>query len=117
VLPDQGGRFKHLTGRVPRELAKHALTLLDHFRQVGVARGETKNLIFGDGASPEEILLVDDYEEYVHPGQDYQWIKVPYFDCLYLDDDLGLRGVLRLLRIRVKLMAISPFHRTNRRLC
>ena len=36
VFPDQGGRFKHLTGRVPRELAKHALTLLDHFRQVGV---------------------------------------------------------------------------------
>jgi uncharacterized protein (DUF433 family) len=35
VFPDQGGRFKHLTGRVRRELAKHALTLLDHFRQVG----------------------------------------------------------------------------------
>src|SRR5262245_985209 len=31
--------------------------------------GETKNLIFLDGASPEEILLVDDYEKYVHPRQ------------------------------------------------
>jgi quinol monooxygenase YgiN len=28
VFPDNGGRFKHLTGHVPRELAKHALTLL-----------------------------------------------------------------------------------------
>src|SRR5262249_59590324 len=63
--------------------------------------GETKNLIFVDGASPEEILLVDDYEKYVHPGQENQWIKVPYFDYPYSDDDLGLGEVFRLLRIRV----------------
>ena len=28
VFPDAGGRFTHLTGHVPRELAKHALTLM-----------------------------------------------------------------------------------------
>lgn len=28
VFPDNGARFSHLTGHVPRELAKHALTLL-----------------------------------------------------------------------------------------
>lgn len=28
VFPDNGGRFAHLTGHVPRELAKHALTIL-----------------------------------------------------------------------------------------
>ncbi|HET7437226.1 MAG TPA: hypothetical protein VFN10_21135 [Thermoanaerobaculia bacterium] len=28
VFPDAHGRFMHLTGQVPRELAKHALTLL-----------------------------------------------------------------------------------------
>lgn len=28
VFPDNGGRFSHLTGHVPRELAKHALSLL-----------------------------------------------------------------------------------------
>lgn len=28
VFPDNGGRFAHLAGGVPRELAKHALTLL-----------------------------------------------------------------------------------------
>lgn len=28
VFPDNGGRFSHLTGHVPRELAKHALSML-----------------------------------------------------------------------------------------
>ena len=28
VFPDNGARFAHLTGHVPRELAKHALTLM-----------------------------------------------------------------------------------------
>jgi quinol monooxygenase YgiN len=28
TFPDDGGRFAHLTGQVPRELAKHALSLL-----------------------------------------------------------------------------------------
>jgi quinol monooxygenase YgiN len=28
VFPDNGARFAHLTGRVPRELAKHSLSLL-----------------------------------------------------------------------------------------
>ena len=28
AFPDNGGRFTHLTGHVPRELAKHALSLL-----------------------------------------------------------------------------------------
>ena len=63
--------------------------------------GETKNLIFVDGALPEEILLVDDYEKYIHPGQESQWIKAPEFDYPYSDDDLGLREILRHLRIRV----------------
>lgn len=31
VFPDNGGRFAHLTGHVPRELAKQALTLLGGF--------------------------------------------------------------------------------------
>jgi quinol monooxygenase YgiN len=31
VFPDNGGRFSHLTGHVPRELAKHALSLLGGF--------------------------------------------------------------------------------------
>lgn len=31
VFPDNGARFHHLTGHVPRELAKHALSLLGSF--------------------------------------------------------------------------------------
>jgi quinol monooxygenase YgiN len=31
VFPDNAGRFAHLAGHVPRELAKHALTLLGGF--------------------------------------------------------------------------------------
>jgi hypothetical protein len=31
VFPGHSGRFKHLTGHVPRELAKHALSLLGSF--------------------------------------------------------------------------------------
>ena len=31
AFPDGGGRFKHITGHVPRELAKHAFSLLGSF--------------------------------------------------------------------------------------
>ncbi len=31
VFPEGGGRFKHITGHVPRELAKHAFSLLGSF--------------------------------------------------------------------------------------
>lgn len=31
VFPDNGGRFRHLTGQVPRELLKHGLELLGSF--------------------------------------------------------------------------------------
>jgi quinol monooxygenase YgiN len=34
VFPDNGGRFAHLTGHVPRELAKHALSLLGDFPDI-----------------------------------------------------------------------------------
>ena len=63
--------------------------------------GKTKNLSYVMAHRQRKILLVDDYEKYVHPGQENQWIKVPYFDYPYSDDDLGLGEVLRLLRIRV----------------
>jgi hypothetical protein len=34
VFPDNAGRFAHLSGHVPRELAKHALTLLGGFPDI-----------------------------------------------------------------------------------
>jgi quinol monooxygenase YgiN len=36
VFPDNGGRFAHLTGQVPRELAKHALSLLGGIPDIGM---------------------------------------------------------------------------------
>ena len=36
VFPDNGGRFAHLTGHVPRELAKHSLSLLGSVPDVGM---------------------------------------------------------------------------------
>jgi quinol monooxygenase YgiN len=36
VFPDNGGRFAHLTGQVPRELAKHALSLLGSIPDIGM---------------------------------------------------------------------------------
>ena len=36
VFPDNGGRFSHLTGHVPRELAKHALSMLGGMPEVAM---------------------------------------------------------------------------------
>ncbi|SOE99514.1 hypothetical protein SAMN05446635_7536 [Burkholderia sp. OK233] len=36
VFPDNGGRFAHLTGHVPRELAKHSLSLLGSVPDIGM---------------------------------------------------------------------------------
>lgn len=36
VFPDNGGRFSHLTGHVPRELAKHALSMLGGMPEVSM---------------------------------------------------------------------------------
>jgi quinol monooxygenase YgiN len=36
VFPDNGGRFAHLTGRVPRELVRHSLSLLGSVPDIGM---------------------------------------------------------------------------------
>jgi quinol monooxygenase YgiN len=36
VFPDNGGRFAHLTGHVPRELARHSLSLLGSVPDIGM---------------------------------------------------------------------------------
>lgn len=36
VFPDNGARFAHLTGHVPRELAKHSLSLLGSVPDIGM---------------------------------------------------------------------------------
>jgi quinol monooxygenase YgiN len=44
VFPDNGGRFAHLAGHVPRELAKHALTLLGSMPEMEMLSVEAEKL-------------------------------------------------------------------------
>jgi len=44
VFPDNGGRFAHLAGHVPRELAKHALTLLGSMPDIEMLGVEAEKL-------------------------------------------------------------------------
>jgi len=45
TFPDNGGRFAHLTGQVPRELAKHALTLLGNVPDMEFLEVLAENMI------------------------------------------------------------------------
>jgi hypothetical protein len=59
--------------------------------------GETKDLNFIRGASPDSVLLVDDFESYVHPGQESRWLRIDYFDYPYEESDRGLYKMTTLL--------------------
>ena len=59
--------------------------------------GETKDLGFISGVDPEEVLLVDDFERYVHSGQESQWLRIDYFGHPYPGNDIGLSKVLAVL--------------------
>lgn len=43
VFPDNGGRIKHLVGRVPQELTKHALSLLGSFPDMDLLKVTAEN--------------------------------------------------------------------------
>jgi len=60
--------------------------------------GDTKDLNFIPGVRADEALLVDDFEGYVHPGQESQWLSVKYFEHPYPESDTGLSKVLEVLR-------------------
>jgi hypothetical protein len=59
--------------------------------------GPTKDLNFIHGTEVREALLVDDFEAYVHPGQEQQWVPVDHFDYPYRDTDTGLAEALNVL--------------------
>lgn len=65
-------------------------------------QGKTKDLSFIAGASADDVLLVDDFEGYVHPGQEGQWVRVEHFHHPYSQAGLGLRQLLAALESRVK---------------
>lgn len=64
--------------------------------------GETKNLEFVPDAAVSDIILVDDFEIYVHPGQEAQWMQIAYFDYPYPEDDRGLFVILEKLELLIK---------------
>ncbi len=87
-------RFRRIASQLVKERrAPHWFAEIEY-----IARdGETKNLALIPECQAEEALLVDDYEIYVHPGQEAQWIKAPYFDAPYPADDKGLGITLNMI--------------------
>lgn len=64
-------------------------------------QGHTKDLSFIEDAMPDQVLLVDDYEIYVHPGQESQWVRIGYFDAPYDEGDAAFHSVLLELGLRM----------------
>jgi len=63
--------------------------------------GRTKDLRFLPGARIEDVVLVDDVAEYVHPGQERNWIALASYDpSVGADDELS--RVLTALRTKVR---------------
>lgn len=67
--------------------------------------GRTKDLQFVPGAEPEDVLLVDDLELYVHPGQGSQWVSVAGFEPPFTQPDGELDRLLEVLARRACLAA------------
>lgn len=66
-----------------------------------VWKGDKKDLRFVENADPAEVVLVDDFERYVHPYQREQWIEAEYFGPPYPADDEGLSRLEKVLQARV----------------
>lgn len=60
-------------------------------------QGNTKNLEFVPNAKIEDILLVDDFEQYIHQDQESRWIKIDCFEYPYESSDDGLEKVMIVL--------------------
>jgi hypothetical protein len=64
--------------------------------------GPTKDLAFIVGADLARTLLIDDCSEYVHPGQESNWLSIEQFAAPYGDEDRELSRVLSLLQQRLE---------------
>jgi NLI interacting factor-like phosphatase len=72
------------------------------FRDVEVVSwtGNVKDLHFIGRCTPNEVLLVDDMEGYVHPNQREQWVAIASFAPPYPPTDRELARVMEELRRR-----------------
>lgn len=69
---------------------------VEHFKPQG-----SKDLSQIPGAHWKHVLLVDDREASVHPGQASQWIEIPPFAYPYPPDDRELERLLPILERRL----------------
>ena len=69
--------------------------------------GPIKDLTFVPDATPAKIVLVDDFERYIHPEQKSQWIAIDCFQSPYLPDDTALEDCVQRLQAQVNAHAGS----------
>lgn len=62
--------------------------------------GPTKNLEFISSSNPKEVVLVDDFHIYIHPGQESSWIEIKQFEYPYQESELELQRVFEVLKQR-----------------
>jgi hypothetical protein len=60
-------------------------------------QGHTKNLELVPDSKIEQILLVDDFEQYIHLGQETRWVQIKCFEYPYEPTDTGLVQALKAL--------------------
>ena len=72
------------------------------FRDIDVVSwaGDIKDLHFISGCVPQDVLLVDDVESYVHPNQREQWVRILPFVPPYPITDKEFLRVIEELRRR-----------------
>jgi hypothetical protein len=63
--------------------------------------GPTKDLASVQGARPEQVLLLDDCADYVHLGQEPQWVPIDQFAPPYSPSDRGLAAALVAIKQRL----------------
>lgn len=56
-----------------------------------------KNLLNVPCAGPQDVLLVDDQEAYIHPDQKDQWIKIAQFESPYDKEDGEFNKIIDVL--------------------
>ncbi|RYY04589.1 MAG: DUF2384 domain-containing protein [Gammaproteobacteria bacterium] len=61
---------------------------------------KTKNLNFIDPNISDRIVLIDDFQDYIHRGQEKNWIKIDSFNSPYDENDQELWRVYKILAER-----------------
>lgn len=61
--------------------------------------GNYKDLSFISDVTPNQMLLIDDRQEYVNPKQINQWIYIPGYDFPYSQRDCELEKIVKKLSL------------------